>query len=746
MLLALRHKNQFERICIAMSRFQSKKKRHAVILAMILLLTMTLISQTPWMASFELKTVDLRTHWLRKNLSAPDDIVLILIDEASLDSMQTLFGRWPWHRRAFADVIQFLSDCGAKAILIDVLFTEKELLEAADESLTADDRALVASTLSAQTVYHSAQFTTNSKDEYNHLALNRPLPARFVQKFAHKALKRRTLTMANTYYLPFEELYLASKGIGVVSISPDSDGVYRRIDPFIQYGPNLFPILSLAPFLADFQLKLNQNGNVTITLPDSQVKRLLRLDSTHKYFINMYGKFNTYSFSGVYLSLVKIGQGTLTDLPISPEVFLGKTIFIGASAAGVEDLKHTAIGTQTPGVYLHASAFGNIATNDFLTFTPKIVAPMVMAVMVVLTVMAFFFLEGFFLKIMLPFLVIIIWELISLLLFTHNLALPMGGPLLAVFSADVVSLSFLSVTQGRERRKIKNVLGQYVSPSVLSKVLENPTEEFMRAEVGSKEELSVFFSDIRGFTTFAECYPVEKVVELLNSYLSAMTNIIFEKNGTLDKFIGDAIVAFWGAPLRDDKHPIRAVQSALEMQTALKHLNRENRHRNLPRLSVGIGIHTDHVILGNIGSHRKLDYTIIGDGVNLASRLEGLTKMYNTPILISQTTYDRVMDDICCRIVDYVKVKGKRKAIRIYSVMGMPSNLGSDTAEIIHLTEKAFDKYASKDFKRAEEILIQILAIKPKDYLATLLLFRCKEYQLHPPADEWDGYYEYQTK
>ena len=729
-----------------MSRFQSKKKRPAIILAMILLLTMALISQTPWMASFELKTVDLRTHWIRKNLSAPDDIILILIDEASLDSMQTLFGRWPWPRRAFADVIQFLSDCGAKSILMDVLFTERELSKAADETLSEDDRALVASTFNAQTVYHSAQFTTNSEDKYNHLALNRPLPARFVQKFAHKALKDRTLTMANTYYLPFDELYLAAKGVGVVSISPDSDGVYRRIDPFMQYGHNLFPILSLTPFSTNSQLKLNQNGNITITLPDTQIKHRLRIDSANKYFINMYGEFRTYSFSGVYLTLAKIGQGILTDLPISPDVFLGKTVFIGASAAGVEDLKHTALGTQTPGVYLHASAFGNIATDDFLTFAPNIAAPAAMALMVVLTIMAFFFLEGFFLKIMLPVSVILIWELISLFLFTHNLVLPMGGPLLAVLSTYVVSLSFLSVTQGRERRKIKNVLGQYVSPSVLSKVLENPTEEFMRAEVGSKEELSVFFSDIRGFTTLAECYPVEKVVELLNSYLSAMTNIIFEKNGTLDKFIGDAIVAFWGAPLRDDTHPLRAVQSALEMQTALKHLNEENKHRHLPQLNVGIGIHTDHVILGNIGSHRKLDYTIIGDGVNLASRLEGLTKMYNTPILISQITYDRVMDDICCRIVDYVKVKGKKKAVRIYSVVGLPSNLDLDTAEIIHLTKKAFDKYACKDFKQAEKTLLQILAIKPKDYLATLLLFRCKEYQLHPPADGWDGYYEYQTK
>jgi adenylate cyclase len=412
----------------------------------------------------------------------------------------------------------------------------------------------------------------------------------------------------------------------------------------------------------------------------------------------------------------------------------------------VEDLKHTALGPHTPGVYLHASAYGNIAANDVLRFAPAYFQPVMMAVMIMLTIAAVFFLERLSSKIVWPLLAVIAWSALSIGLFSRNICLPMAGPPFSALCAYVVSLSFLSFSEGRERRKIKNVLGQYVAPAVLAKVLENSKEEFMRAEVGTKEELTIFFSDIRGFTSLAEAYPVEKVVELLNGYLSAMTDIIFDNHGTLDKFIGDAIVAFWGAPLHDDKHPLRAVQSALAMQKALMELNRENNARRLPELNVGIGIHTDHVILGNIGSHRKLDYTVIGDGVNLTSRLEGLTKMYNTPILISQSTYERVMGEICCRVVDYVKVKGKQKPIRIYSAIGAAASIDSLTLNVISLTESAFHHYTHKEFNAAEAILNQILTVKPSDFLATMLLYRCREFRHNPPPEGWDGYYEYHTK
>lgn len=722
-----------------------KKREHAIIMAVILIVAMVMISRSHWLASLELKTVDARTRWLRKDLPAPADIILVLIDEASLKSMQTLFGRWPWPRRVFADIIDFLSNSGAERIMLDVLFTERQLSSEVDMELSEDDHALVSSTRNARVLYHSSQFNQDPEDEHNRHALNRPLPETFIQKFAVGSIDS-SFFKANSYYLPFKELFMASMGVGVVSIEPDSDGVYRRLPPLVQYDQYLFPSFSLTPLFFERQLKIDGSGTISTLLTHKGGERPIPLEAQRNFFINMYGKFDAYSFGGLYLSLMKIRQGDLADLPVSPKIFTGKTVFIGASAAGVEDLKHTALGPQTPGVCLHASAYGNIISNDMLKFMPGFIQPLVMSLMVLTSVSALFFADRIYAKILWPLLVVSLWELGAVVSFSQNMCAPMAGPPLAVLCAYLASLTQLSFTEGRERRKIRNVLKQYVSPAVLAKVLENPSEEFMRAEVGSKEELTIFFSDIRGFTSLAERYPVEKIVELLNNYLSAMTDVIFHNYGTLDKFIGDAIVAFWGAPLRDAHHPLRSVQCALEMRKALSSLNKENMKRALPQLSTGIGIHTDHVILGNIGSQRKLDYTIIGDGVNLASRLEGLTKMYNTPILISQSTYERICDDICCRTVDYVKVKGKEKPIRVYSALAPSDTISQNTLEIVKLTEAAFDLYTRRNFSGAIKLLSQILERDPNDFLTTMLLFRCREYQRIPPPESWDGYYRYHTK
>ncbi len=716
-------------------------------MAVILFFIMTLVAGNQWLMSLELKTVDARTHWFEKNIVAPEEIVLIMIDEASLDSMQSRFGRWPWPRKVFAEVIELLAFCGAKSVLLDILFTEQQTPSSPDSALSDDDQALVDATAHAKNTVHSAQFNYDPEDEYNASILKHPLPSMFIEKFGIIPPIDLKPPAANTFYLPFEALYMAAAGTGNVSITPDSDGVYRRLPLLVQYDSHLFPTLSLSPFIAEGRsVRRGPHNQIAISPGSQEAPYPITVDSNGQFFIKMYRHFDAYSFSGLYLSLMKIRRGILTELPVPMEVFTDKVVFIGASAAGVEDLKHTAIGPRTPGVYLHASAYGNLLSKDMLTFAPPFIQSLMIGIMILISVHAVFMLEKLMAKIALPLAATVCWTTLAMIVFHENIVLPMVMPSLAAVGAYVASISFLSFTEGRERRKIKNVLGQYVAPSILTKVLENSKEEFMRAEVGTKENLTLFFSDIRGFTSLAECHPVEQVVELLNGYLSSMTDIIFENNGTLDKFIGDAIVAFWGAPLRDDKHPIRAVRSALTMQKTLIQLNRENRRRHLPHLNVGIGIHTDDVILGNIGSHRKLDYTVIGDGVNLASRLEGLTKMYNTPILISQSTYNGLDREFCCRMVDFVKVKGKQKPIRIYSALGNRPELSENILKLVELTDIAFQDYVQRKFRSAEKTLQHILDLKPNDFLATMFLFRCREYQQSPPPEDWSGYYEYHTK
>jgi adenylate cyclase len=484
----------------------------------------------------------------------------------------------------------------------------------------------------------------------------------------------------------------------------------------------------------------------SLEIIDNKGHNRIPLIKNNDYFINMYGRYNSYSFSGVFLTMLKIQKGELDNLPVQPDEFRDKIVFVGASAAGVEDLKNTSISSKTPGVFLHASAYGNMICGDFLCFPGHIINFLPVLILLTTTVFSIFYLKTLVSQVLFPLVAIIAFFMLALILFNSNIAINVVNPSLAALSAYVVSFTYVSFTEGKEKRKIKNVLGQYVSPAMLSTVLKNNQDDYLKAEVGSKEILTIFFSDIRDFTTITEKYKVEEVVEVLNAYLSRMVNIIFDNEGTLDKFIGDAIVAFWGAPVKIHDHHYKAVITGLQMRNAIKSFNRENHGRGLPQLKIGIGIHTGEVILGNIGSEKKLDYTVIGDSVNMASRLEGLTKAYNSPIIISQDTYEHVKNEISCRVLDHVKVKGKDKPITIYEVIDAVDSVNEETSRIISLTQKAFKQYRQRAFSESISTFGTILGIRPNDFLSKMFISRCLNYQQHQPPDDWDGYCVYKTK
>jgi adenylate cyclase len=312
-------------------------------------------------------------------------------------------------------------------------------------------------------------------------------------------------------------------------------------------------------------------------------------------------------------------------------------------------------------------------------------------------------------------------------------------PVFGVLSTYLTAFTWISFTAGKEKRKIRNVLGQYVSPAILSSVLTDRKNAFLDAEVGQRKVLTIQFSDLRGFTSIAEQYPVEQVVGMLNDYLASMVDVIFEYQGTLDKFIGDAILAFWGAPIVDDAHAYKAVCCALDMHRTLKHLNKRKRIDGFPDFKSGFGIHTGEVILGNIGSRKKLDYTVIGDGVNLASRLESLTKQYQCPIILSEQTYEFVRAGVCCRIVDKVKVKGKDRCTAIYEAVDRMETVDAGTRQIVELTNEGFEHYCNRQFAHAAACYRSILQIKTADGLSRKFLDRCINYEQSPPPLSWEG-------
>ncbi|RJQ72248.1 MAG: CHASE2 domain-containing protein [Desulfobacteraceae bacterium] len=686
---------------------------------------------------FENDLYDLQARFWRKDKVMPEEVVLVLVDEASLSAMEPLAGRWPWQRGVFADLVEFLVVGGARKIVFDILFTESTASMA--KTPAGGDRRLVEVTQRTPHVIHACQVVQDPPDEFNPNILKDKISRRYKKRFTVTSEPYRHAPEYTTIYWPFDSLARAVADLGVTSFTPDQDGVYRRAEMVFKSGNIILPALSLAAmFNGNSEIAAAFEGPQMILASPAFLHRI-PLDSRRLFWVNPYGRFSAFSFSGVYLSLLRLQQGEVDDLPVHPDEFRDKVVFIGASAAGVEDLKSTSLGRLTPGVLLHASIYSNIITRDMLRQAPAWLNAGLALLAVMVTAVTIFHSRRMLAQI--SFTLLVLCAVALAVFFSFPLGWIIHGvpAFLGIAGTYLAAFTWISFSTGKEKRKIRNVLGQYVSPAILNSVLADHKEALLSAEVGQRRLLSMQFSDLRGFTAIAERHPVEQVVAFLNGYLAAMVDVIFQHQGTLDKFIGDAILAFWGAPILDPDHAHKAVVCALDMQRALRRLNERNRSVGLPELRSGVGIHTAEVILGNIGSQKKLDYTVIGDGVNLTSRIEALTKTYGCPILVSEQTYAAVRERICCRAVDKVQVSGKEQCTLIYEAIDTYRGATADTLQIAELCNAGFGFYRQKDFEKAAACYGRILKLNPADALSRLFVDRCNRYKQLPPPAGWNG-------
>ena len=686
------------------------------------------------LARLEAMSFDARERLTRAHTAAHPDIALILIDEATLKALDPVVGRWPWPRAVFAEATRFIALGQPKAIMFDVLFTETERGRAGSDG----DRRLVQATREVGRVYHAAHLLQDNADERNRSLLGRSLPAKFAQRFAVAPIAAKGLN--NNYYLPFDGLWQAARGIGVVEFQSDNDGVYRRTQLMRDYGPHAYPSLALAAAqaaLAPASVEIARDG---IRLGD----RLVPLDAEGRYLVHHYGEFNTYSMSGVLASAQSIANGDVDALLVHPEEFKDKIVFIGASAAGVEDLKATPLAAATPGVMLHAAILSNILQRDFLRSAPPLVGVAAVVLLALLVSGAIVLLRQMRFKLSVAALAIGGYGALTFATHALDFVLPVVAPLLAGGLAALGALAYFALSEGRDKRRVRHMLGQYVSPVVLDTVLDR-YEDFLRAEVGSRVRVTIMFADIRGFTALSERLPPEEVVRLLNRYFAAMADAIFAAQGTLDKFIGDAIMAFWGAPLATPDHADRALAAAFDMRRRLAELNAQLSAENLPPFEIGIGIHTGDVILGNIGSEKKLDYTAIGDNVNLASRLEGLTKHYESSIIVSGETRAALKNPPPCAPMDQVRVKGRVAPVTLWQPLLDPSATANERAsaevEAARATS-AFDLYLRRRFTEA----LAIYRSLPARYGNRVLQQRCELLAQEPPGEDWSGVFVLSSK
>jgi len=604
---------------------------------------------------------DVQARLLRSDKVLDGRIKVILVDEASLTSMSDIVGRWPWPRAIWADLLDFLSKGGARAVLFDILFLERQ-----DK---INDRTLVDATNASQNAYHSIMIRREAPDQGSeNTYLNRPMPDELVNRFALKNV-RGSLHLQpgreyNDFALPIPGLAAASKGIAVVEFTPDNDGVYRRTQPLREYQGKYFPVLGLAPFIDDKSVISIQDDTITIN------DRAIPVDDNGNCIINMYGvnKVDTYSMSGVFASLQKIRKGDVENLLVDPALFRDSIVFIALSAVGGADLKVIPTAAPSaPGVMLHVFLANNYLQNDFMRPPNKRLTFFSMFIGVFLTTWAVMFNKRLIMRAVFPLTMLVLYIGFALFSFSFNALVDVVPFVFATVSTGFLFFGYLTFTESAEKRQVSHLFAQYVSKDVLHEVLHN-YKDYLKTSAGQKVELTVLFSDIRGFTTISETTPPEKVVEMLNIHFSVMAGIILKHNGTIDKYIGDAIMAFWGAPVKMADHAEKAVLAAVEMLEGLKEVNKTLRERGFDQVvKIGIGINTGEATIGNIGSEQKKNYTVVGDTVNLSSRLEGITKEFKTPLLFSEYTYEKIKSRIDCKLMGNVKVKGREQPVTIYT-------------------------------------------------------------------------------
>jgi len=609
----------------------------------------------------DLFAFDAKSKIFRSDKIPPGSIKVVLVDDASIKALERVAGRWPWPRKIWADLIDFMKIGGAKAVLFDILFDARQDKES--------DGVLAKATQSSGNIYHSMMINRARADDdrRSHAELGMPLPEDFVARYAINqitgGLPIKSEEKNNDFTLPIALLRSVSQGIAVVEFPTDSDGVLRRTKPLREYQGKYFPVLGLAPFIDEHSRVLI--GKDAITIND----RVIPVDQSGNYAINMYGvdKVKPYSIGGIFSSLQKIQQGDVENLLVNPDEFRDAIVFIGVSAVGGSDLKPTPLDASSPGVIFHVSLAANYLLNDFLKPPDQRLTIASMVLGAFLTTLVVFFSSRFYIRVAFPLALLSVYVGYALFAFKSNMMVEEVPFIFSTVTSSFLSFGYLAFTEAAEKRKVSHLFTQYVSKDVLHEVLHN-YKEYQKASAGTKVELTVLFSDIRGFTTMSETTPPEKIVEMLNVHFTVMADIILRHKGTIDKYIGDAIMAFWGAPVKMADHPEQAVLAAREMLAALEQVNAALKERGFEHeIKIGVGINTGVATIGEIGSEQKKNYTVVGDTVNLASRLESITKEYKTPLIFSEYTYEKIKDKIICRPLGSVKVKGREQPVTIYT-------------------------------------------------------------------------------
>ena len=621
---------------------------------------------------FELLLYDLR-YQIRGKTTPPQEVVIVAIDDKSLEKI----GRWPWERRKMASLIDILKEMGAKVIFIDIIYSEP----------SKDDEILREAIQRAGNVILPIVF--DFKGEKRNVEDGVLIRCTYPMIVNMENFNLFTPIQANAVLLPVKTISPCAASLGHINMIADEDGVLRWEAMAIEYNEKFYPSMDLQAARLFLGLPMD-----AMTLIASEGVRLgnevIPTDFWNRILIHYYGPAMTFP----HISVVDV-----MEKKIDPSLIKDRIAVIGATAPGIYDLRVTPASPAMPGVEKHANVIGSILHNIFLHKTKAITNIFVIILSGLLLSLLMIRIRAILGAILSLVLISLIYFIGYTIFFKKGLWIDLSYSSMNILSIFLITTTFRYATEERYAKKIRAMFSSYVTEKIVNELIKNP---HLAKLGGERREVTVLFSDIRGFTTFSERNSPEIVVEMLNEYLGEMTQIIFQWDGTLDKFVGDEIVAFWGAPLPQENHAELAVKCALNMVKRLKELQQKWQSEGKTPLDSGIGINTGEVLVGNIGAEgKKMDYTVIGDHVNLGARVEGLTRKFNAHILITEFTLEKIKKAVekgqlyrlKVKGLEKVLVKGKENPVTIYELAHVERGMESiviecEEKEVVAFTEK----------------------------------------------------------
>lgn len=687
-------------------------------------------------------------------------IVILDIDEKSLAEQ----GRWPWGRDKMSTLMDKLfTDYGVRLVGFDVVFAEPDASSGLSTLETLARREM-RDAPGFQTALRQLRPKLDFDARFAASLKNRPvilgyyfsskpggrnsgvLPA---PTFPAGAFDQRgsTFTQWATYGANLDIFQKAAAGAGHFNPLVDFDGLSRRVPLIAEHNGQYYESLSLAmvrallgfpPIEAGYPddtpgvysnmewLDLRTAQGATLRIPvDENAATLI--------------PYRGFQGSFPYYSITDVLQGKIPQDKLS-----GRIVLVGTTAPGLMDLRATPVDAAYPGVEVHANLISGMLDGVIKHKPPYILGADVLLVLVAGIVMALLLPRLSPFKATLVALIVLLFQLSINFAFWHveHVVLPLASGLMAVALLYALNMSWGYFVESRSKRMFTELFGQYVPPELVDEMARNPEGYTMD---GRKAELTVLFSDVRGFTTISEGLQPDQLATLMNLYLGSMTLVVRKHRGTLDKYIGDAIMAFWGAPVSDAEHARNAVLTALDMHVALVELNQDLKAKGWPELKIGVGVNSGPMTVGDMGSPVRKAYTVMGDAVNLGSRLEGITKQYGVGTIVGEETRALLGRTFVFRELDRVRVKGKAEPVGIYEPLGEEGKVTADDLEELKLWNQALRQYRAQEWDQAELTLMNLAKTHPR-YLYELYGKRIEHLRQEPPGSDWDGVTTFETK